>query len=1234
MARVRLVWVWLIALIIAVMAAGCGDDDGQPTDQPDVRSDTRTDTAPGSDVRTDAATDTRTDAPTDGTVTPDGTPDTPPPPPDVIPDTPRPPDVIPDTPRPPDADAAPPPPDVIPDTPRDAPIPPPDTIDAPVPPPDVPADSAICTSDNQCPSNKPHCNTGTGQCVSATALNVTPPTASVALGVTQQFTATATWSDTSTSDVSTATNWTSSSTATATISGAGLASTHAIGSSTITGTYGTFSDTSTLTVTAKALVSVGVTPANPSNPAGTTRQFTATGVYTDATTADLTATATWASATTSVATVDAAGLATAVSPGTSLISATSGGITGSTTMTVTNATLVSLAVTPQGPSIPAQSIRPFSVVGTYTDNSAQNLTTQATWTSSNQAIATISNNAGSQGWATGVSAGQTTITAAFGGQTATSTLTVTGATLTSINVTPNTPTVPKGSVVTFTATGVYNDNSTQNLTTLVTWTSSDTNVAVISNTAGSQGFATCANTGPSTITATLGGISGTAALTVTAATLVAIDISPTNPSIAKGTTQQFMATGTYTDFTTQDITSTVTWGSTNAGVGPISNAPLSKGLATGQAVGSTVISATLSGITQTTTLTVTNEVLVAIGVTPANATIAKGNSIQFTAIGTYSDNSTQNLTTTVTWNSSNNAFATISNAGGSQGLANGAGQGVVTITAASGNVAGTTQLTVTQATLSTIALTPPNPSTAKGTTLQFTATGTYSDATTQDLTELSSWSSNNGGVATVSNTALSRGLATAKNTGSATITANYLGVSGSTLLTVTSETLVSIAVTPVNRSVPAGSIQQYQATGIYTDNSTQNLTTQVAWDSSTPSVATISNAGGSQGSATTLIAGQTTITATLGLVAGTTMLTVTPAELQSIAIDPPGPSIAKGTKQQFTATGTYSDSTTLDLTAQVTWSSSDSSKATISNAAGTNGEATAVNDGATTISATMSGVSGSTVLTVTTASLMSIAVTPAGQSIAAGTTLQFTAIGTYSDSSTQDLTTQASWASSGAEASISNAVGSKGLATGASPGSVTITATFALIPGTTGLTITNANLNTIEVLPATATIARGTTQGFTALGHYSNGTTQDLTTQVTWGSLTPSVATVSNAVGTEGLASGIAAGMATVTASFNGVTGTAALTVTAATLSSISVTPASGGINAGDTRQYTAIGTYSDATTQDITQLVLWDSSVPGVALISNAGGTRGLATAIATGDTNITAVMSGKTGTATLHVN
>ena len=138
------------------------------------------------------------------------------------------------------------------------------------------------------------------------------------------------------------------------------------------------------------------------------------------------------------------------------------------------------------------------------------------------------------------------------------------------------------------------------------------------------------------------------------------------------------------------------------------------------------------------------------------------------------------------------------------------------------------------------------------------------------------------------------------------------------------KTLVSLAVTPINASLPGGAVQQFTATGTYSDASTQDLTQSASWTSSNNAVASISNAAGSRGSATSIAAGTTTITAAVGGVAGSTTLTVTTATLVSLAIGPTNPSIPLGTTLQLTATGTYSDGGTQVLTQSVSWTSSNS----------------------------------------------------------------------------------------------------------------------------------------------------------------------------------------------------------------------------------------------------------------------------------------------------------------------
>jgi hypothetical protein len=167
--------------------------------------------------------------------------------------------------------------------------------------------------------------------------------------------------------------------------------------------------------------------------------------------------------------------------------------------------------------------------------------------------------------------------------------------------------------------------------------------------------------------------------------------------------------------------------------------------------------------------------------------------------------------------------------------------------------------------------------------------------------------------------------------------------------------------------------------------------------------------------------------------------------LVSITVDPADQNMAIGGTQQFTATGTYSDDSTDDITADVEWSSSDEGVATIDE----NGLATVIAEGTTTITATLDGESGTATLTVQT--LDSIAVTPANTEIEAEATQQFTATGTFSDSSTSDITASVTWSSS--DETIAT-IGSTGLATAVASGTTTITATLGDISGETTLAVT------------------------------------------------------------------------------------------------------------------------------------------------------------------------------------
>jgi uncharacterized protein YjdB len=749
---------------------------------------------------------------------------------------------------------------------------------------------------------------------------------------------------------------------------------------------------------------------------------------------------------------------------------------------------------------------------------------------------------GTAGQAKAAGVGTSTISAQLGGVMGSTTMTVTAATLVSIQVTPPTPNVPNGTNQQFTATGVYSDLTTQPLTSTVTWTAINpmgTTVASVSSAMGSQGLATGQAVGTATIRATSGAISGDATMTVTPATLSGVSISPLNSSLPLGAPLTFAATGTYTDATSGPITDTVTWSSSDPTVASVSNAALEHGKITTGVVGTTTITATIGALTASTMLTITPAAVDFITITPANSQIATQTMAQMTAVATYTDGQTQNVTNVATWGSSTGAAAF-----GSPGIVTGTGVGMTVVSASFGSKIGTTNLNVSNATIVSMAVTPSGITLPAGAQGVFVATGTFSDATTQNLNLQATWASSNTTVASISNAPGTQGVLVGLSAGMTTISAVWNGVGGAAPLTVSPAVLQSITVTPTSPTAVVGTTRRFTATGNYSDFSTVDITQDVTW-SVVGTGATIDNtAGVNKGVATGTSVGTPTIKAAYLGIEGTTTFDVRGSTITSIVISPASLSLPAGTASSFTATANLSGGGTQDVTDQVTWGSSAPAQAAMSNTAPTRGYVFGQTPGTANITALFNGQisSNSPVVTVTAATLQSIAITPAASSVPKGVTVQFTALGTYSDGSSVNITTSVNWSSSGAGVTISNAGGSEGLAQTPGVGMVTITASLTGVMSTTTLNVSAAVLQSITVTPANGNLAIAGTQQYVATGNYSDGP-QTLTTQVTWASSNAGVATISNAGGSKGLATGVANGTTTITAQFSGLSGSTGLSV-------------------------------------------------------------------------------------------
>jgi len=270
----------------------------------------------------------------------------------------------------------------------------------------------------------------------------------------------------------------------------------------------------------------------------------------------------------------------------------------------------------------------------------------------------------------------------------------------------------------------------------------------------------------------------------------------------------------------------------------------------------------------------TLKALVSIEVNPDSPTIARGRSQPFNATGTYSDNSTEDITASVNWTSANTSVAIF---GADTGLALALAEGSTIITATMGVVTGNTTLTVGPHALDSITITPDGLSIARGRSQQFSATGIYSDNATADITASVTWTSDNMSVASIgADTGLARGLVE----GEVTITAVLGGKSDTTILNIGPRVADNVTIAPPGPVVTfygGAQTQQFTATSVYSDNTTQDVTGIAGWTSSDTGVATI-NAGGL---ATILTAGTTTISVIYDGITASTVL--------QVAMPPPPP---------------------------------------------------------------------------------------------------------------------------------------------------------------------------------------------------------------------------------------------------------------------------------------------------------------------------------------------------------
>ena len=753
-----------------------------------------------------------------------------------------------------------------------------------------------------------------------------------------------------------------------------------------------------------------------------------------------------------------------------------------------------------------------------------------------------------------------------------------------------------------------------------------------------------------------------AARSAAAQDIVRITVQPTTVELATDEVILLTAQATFSDGSVADMSELVEWKSSNTGVVKVSNTNGTKGKITAKAAGHASISVLdpVSGVTSgqsggSAAIVVLGR-LTSIAVTPQNRRIEVGSTRSMQAIGTFSDGQTRDLTEQVTWTSSDPNVARVSNDPGQRGRVTALAPGTVHIAAASSTGITSTgtggDATVrVPADLISIQITPSVNRLPIGLTLSLNATGTFSDGSTNDVSNQVTWTSSAPLVASVSNDAGSQGDVTALTNGSVLISVldATTGISstpsGGDALVNVAGALVALTLNPTNDQLPIGFARAFSVKATLDDGSTISLSRRmVQWSSSNPEVATISNDPGKEGIATAVARGTTVVSAVhapTGIRSNPDATLTVVGNLVALTVRPKTRDLFTGQTERFSAFAVLDDGTSVKLTRDIQFLSSDGSIATASNQSGSRGDVTGLAKGRSTISVvhTPTGLSSSAFGgdgTVTVRGRVeSLRVYPALAFYPVGTDTKVKARATLDDGSSANIGSVVVWTSSDPSiAEVGNVSPKKGVLTAKTVGRITISAVEPVSGVTTspdgdGIVTVVDGLQSLKVHLGNDLLRTGDTFKLRADGTFPNPSAQagepnpvtvDITSSVDFFSNNPAVVRVDN-----GQVIAVGLGQTTVTAKDRktGLVSTSDPTFTVvAALNALKITPPRIKMRLGSTqrRGFTVIGSYTDRARVELTDKVTFSTADPTIAQVSNDPDRHGLVMPLAAGVTTVVA--------------
>lgn len=474
----------------------------------------------------------------------------------------------------------------------------------------------------------------------------------------------------------------------------------------------------------------------------------------------------------------------------------------------------------------------------------------------------------------------------------------------------------------------------------------------------------------------------------------------------------------------------------------------------------------------------------------------------------------------------------------------------------------------------------------------------------------------------------------ASEVGTGNLQAAYGGQSVQAAVTVSAGQVLGLELVPESPTVAKNASRQLRLLGRYAGGAVYDVTADATWSSGDESIFRVV-----AGLVTGVEEGDATLEVSFGADAAestpttlTATVHVSEEEIRSLDVTPANVQLAAGTSANLRATAILGDGTSMDVTEEATWTVEEPSLV----------ELTFVPEGVrvlgvsvaeTTLTVTYGDASTLVPVQIRDAVLTEVSLAPAAVALPVGRTERVYFVGTYSDGTRVDLGPTATWTTDDENVALVLQE-PPGLIRGEGVGQTNIRASAFGFSASVEVDITNAELVSLHVSPPVIRFPAGESSRLNVFGSFSDSTQRDMRGQVTFSSSSPDIARVSNAVGQKGMVLGIAPGEAEILVEGQGLSDTAQVTISEATIDAFFITPQVFVLHSGFFEQADAYVTYSDGTTLSVADQVVWRSLAPEVAQVSNAAGSKGRVSALSAGEALIEASFQGEVASVPVYVN